>query len=80
MSASMRQIDEEALTALGGELVHLAQGIRLAWLPAAERLKYDRLLGELQAATASDSPGTLRSLARAVGECLAAVRPDEEGR
>lgn len=70
MTPQVRHIDEEALSALGAELVSLAQGIRLTWQPAAERLGCDRLLLELHAATASGRPGTLRSLARAVEQCL----------
>lgn len=72
-------IDQEAITALGAELVSLSQGVRTVWLPAAERLGCDPLLGQLQAATASDSPGTLRSLARAVNHCLAAYVSEEDG-
>ena len=79
MTPQVRRIDEEAISALGGELVSLSQGVLLTWLPAAERLACDALVGQLHAATASDSPGTLRSLAKAVGECLAQMQPAEEG-
>lgn len=71
MAPQVNRIDQESITALGTELVSLAQGIRATWLPAAERLGCDAPVGQLQAATASDSPGTLRSLARAVNHCLA---------
>ena len=77
MVPQVNQIDQEAINALGSELVQLSQGVRLTWLPAAERLGCDQLLGQLQAATASDSPGTLRSLARAVSHCLAAYVREE---
>jgi hypothetical protein len=73
----MRQVDQEAINALGSELVALSQGVQLTWQPAAERLGCDALLGQLQAATASDSPGTLRSLARAVSHCLATYVSEE---
>ena len=77
MAPQVSRIDQEALTALGSELVALSQGIRLTWQPAAERLGCDALLGQFRAATASDNAGTLRSLARAVSHCLATYLSEE---
>jgi hypothetical protein len=65
-----RHLDQEAISDLGGEMIRLATAIRVRFEPAARRLGCTRLLAELEAATSSDTPGTLRSLASVLGECL----------
>ena len=76
--ARPNRIDEDALSALGGELLALAREIRVTSRPAAERLGCARLIEQLEAATSSDTPGTLRSLAAAIGVCLADVHGEQE--
>jgi hypothetical protein len=66
----MGRRDREVLAELDRMLIDLAIDIRLRFEPAARRSGCERVVDELRATTRELDKGTLRSLAKAIGECL----------